>query len=155
MKLKRWPADRWIASGLIIVAAWYLVMAWRLPRFSMSTMIDANVFPIALGCGQMFVAAWLWFKPEKADQNAEKSEWAGLDVRQGGLMLLTCLLYIEIMLPLGFVISTFSFLIVTPYILGWRRWGVSCFTALLVAIGIYCLMVFGLGVVLPRGIMPF
>ncbi|MBP1732332.1 MAG: hypothetical protein H6Q55_2761 [Deltaproteobacteria bacterium] len=151
----RWTADRWIAIGLIVLTGCYMVMAWRLPRFKMTTVIDAHVFPMVLGVVQLLLAAWLCLKPGQAAGERSQSPWKGLNLSRGGILLLLCLVYIGVMSRLGFVISTFGFLTATPFVLGWRRWKVSCLVALVVAFGIYFLFTMVLGVVIPKGIMPF
>jgi putative tricarboxylic transport membrane protein len=151
----RWTAERWIAVGLIVLTGWYLAMAWRLPRFSLTTVVDAHVFPMALGCVQILMAVWLGLKSGRAEGENIPSPWRGLEIRRGMLLLLLCLVYIELMTPLGFVLATFGFLMTAPYLLGWRRWKVSLLVALLMACGIYYLFAVILGVVIPKGIMPF
>lgn len=151
----RWTPERWIALGLIVLTGWYLGMAWRLPRFSLTTVVDAHVFPIALGCLQLLLAAWLGVKSGKPGGENIASSWGELEIRRGALLLLLCLVYIELMAPLGFIFSTFGFLAISPYLLGWRRWKVSVLIALLMSFGIYALFAVVLGVVIPKGIMPF
>ena len=151
----RWTPERWIAIGLIVLTGWYLMMAWRLPRFTLTTVVDAHVFPMALGCLQILLAAWLGLKSGKTGGKNIPSPWGEIDIRRGALLLLLCLVYIELMTPLGFILSTFGFLTTSPYLLGWRRWKVSVLIALLMSFGIYALFAVVLGVVIPKGIMPF
>ncbi len=151
----RWAAERWIAIGLIILTGWYLTMAWRLPRFTLTTVVDAHVFPMALGCLQLLLAAWLGLKSKRPERENIPSPLRELEIRRGALLLLLCLVYIELMTPLGFIPSTFGFLAISPYLLGWRRWMVSVLIALFMSCGIYALFAVVLGVVIPKGIMPF
>ncbi len=151
----RWTPERWITIGLMVLTGWYCVMAWRLPRFTLTTVVDAHVFPVALGCLQMILAAWLGLKTGKPAGGNIPSPWGEIDVRRGALLLLLCLVYIEFMTPVGFVLSTFGFLTISPYLLGWRRWRVSVLMALLMSFGIYALFAVVLGVVIPKGVMPF
>lgn len=126
-------------------------LAWDLPRFQLTTVIDAHVFPLAVGALMLALSAVLWI--QAGSRTVREATWAGVDVRRGVLLALLSLLYILTLEPLGYVVSTVGFLFLAPAVLGWRRWWVSVLVALTFAGGTYYLFNSIFLIPLPRGIL--
>lgn len=151
--MRGWSADRWIATGTGALALWFMWSAWNLPRFRLTTVIDAHVFPLVVGAAMFAFSVLLWVQSGARRREASVA-WAGMDLRRGALLAILTLLYIVVLEPLGYLLSTFVFLLLAPAALGWRRWWVSAVVALLFAGGTYYLFSSVLLVPLPRGILP-
>lgn len=149
----RWTSDRWLATLSIVFSIIYMIASWRLPRFTMTTAIDSWVFPMFVGAVEMILSIWLWIIAV-GDGSVKKSPWSNLELKGGLAMIILAIAYIILLEPLGFVISSTLFLALSPYFLGWKRWGMSISIAVIFSIGMY--MVFKtLMVPLPQGILPF
>lgn len=151
--MRGWSADRWIATGTGFFALWFMWSAWRLPRFRLTTVIDAHVFPLVVGAAMFAFSVLLWVQSGSGER-AGSVAWAGMDLRHGALLAILTLLYIVALEPLGYLLSTFAFLLLASAALGWRRWWVSAAVALVFASGTYYLFGSILLVPLPRGILP-
>lgn len=149
--MKHWTADRWIATMLLALSVVYVVAAWRLPKFAMTTVVDANVFPAFVGIVQAGLAGWLWVI-SSGDRANRKSPWGSLEIKPGLFLLVLSAFYIEALEPVGFIVTTFAFLTIAPLILGWRKWKVSTALAISVSLGIFYLFSNILMVPLPEGI---
>ncbi|HHW01411.1 MAG TPA: tripartite tricarboxylate transporter TctB family protein [Thermoanaerobacterales bacterium] len=150
--IKSWTADRWIASGLAVFSIFYVILAYNLPRFSMATIIDAHVFPMFIGIVQFALSIWLWL--DSRDTAKKDSPWKSLELRGGLFMVLLSAVYIEMLPSIGFIVSTFIFLAISPYILGWKNWVISLVLAAILSMGTYWLFS-TLMVPLPKGILGF
>ncbi|HMM19751.1 MAG TPA: tripartite tricarboxylate transporter TctB family protein [Selenomonadales bacterium] len=148
--LKNWTAERWIATGSLVFSVAYGIAGWNLPRFTMAAVVDAHVFPIFVACCQFALSLWLWVI--SGSEEPQQSPYAHLQLRPGLFLLLMAAVFIEILEPAGFIIATFLFLAVGPYILGWRKWIISIPLAVVLAVGIFLLFNNYLMVPLPEGI---
>jgi putative tricarboxylic transport membrane protein len=137
---------------MIVLTGIYLIMAWNLPRFAMTTVVDAHVFPMFIGITQMFLCIWLWVI-SKDDSQKNESPWKSLELKGGVFLLVLAALYIELLETLGFILATFGFLSLAPLALGWKKWGVSTILAALLSISMYYVFNVLLMVPLPKGIL--
>lgn len=147
---RTWTMDRWIATGSFVFAVAYGVAGWNLPRFTMAAVVDAHVFPIFIAICQAALSVWLWLV--SGSDQPEESPFKHLQLKPGLLMLLLAAVFIELLEPAGFIISTFIFLAVGPYVLGWRKWKISLPLAVVLSLGIFALFNNYLLVPLPEGI---
>lgn len=63
--------------------------------------------------------------------------------------------YILLFEAIGFIITTTLFIFFCSWFLGYRAWKTNILVSLLFPIVMYAIFVFALGIVLPRGILPF
>ena len=140
--------NRAISGVLMLVALAYTVAAWRLPRFQMSTMVDAHVFPVAIGLILFALSIWLWFKGQTVIRLPDR-------LGPSALLAVLMLLYTLLLRPLGFVIATAAFIMAAAAVLGWRRWVAAFLVAAGFSAGTYYAFVRLLSVPLPAGILPW
>lgn len=132
----------------MLLAILYTWAAWRLPRFQMSTVVDAHVFPVVVGLVLMVLSVWLWAQKPTSTFRPD-----GLVVPLLiGLLMLAYALALE---PVGFVLSTSVFVVATSALLGWRRWLSGILVAVLFSVGTYFIFVRLLSVPLPAGLLPW
>ncbi len=82
--------------------------------------------------------------------NPSASEWL-----RPAVLLATLVLYVPLLEPLGYPITTAGLCVVTLRILRTRRWSVTVGVSLALALGTFFLFTRGLGVELPAGALLF
>lgn len=148
------PADSVIGLLMLVASVWYLWQAWRLPRFQLSVVVDAHVFPMVVGLALLICSAILAVKPQRAEP-PEGFTWRSALLWRAVAMLGLGSAYVLVLERVGFVVSTFAFLVVTPAALGWRRWAMAAVLAAAFALGVQYLFDKVLMVPLPEGVWPF
>ncbi len=153
--MRRLGADRILALGMAVFSLAYIYSAWRLPRFTMSTVVDADVFPIAVGLFLLVLSAALWVEAGSGLLGKVIYSWAGFDFK--ALLIHTVLVtgFILALEPLGFLITTFIYLTLAAHFMGYPRFKVILTVAALFSVGTYLLFNVVLNVPLPAGILGF
>lgn len=140
--------NRAVSAALMLLALLYTVAAWRLPRFRLSTVVDAHVFPVTIGIVLFVLAVLFWFRGQIVVRLPER-------LGPPALMTLLMLLYALLLRPLGFVVATTAFIMAGAAVLGWRRWAAAFVVAAGFSVGTYYAFVRLLAVPLPAGILPW
>lgn len=147
-----------VAGGIGLIALVYMIAAWRLPRFALTTtVVDAHVFPLTLG-GILLLLSLLYFLQARRVAPKSGTEKPLLDgVNRPVLFQLVGanLLYALILSALGYLVSTILFIASALLILGQRRWGLVAALSVGFAGITYFLFAYLLQVPLARGILPF
>lgn len=147
--------NRKLGLLLFIVAAVYLYLSFQLPNYEYA-LIDADVIPKGLGILLLVLSVFLFFSrvvetdAEKAKRNIPKKEL-------GVIAAVFAMIFVYILLfeAIGFIITTTLFIFFCSWFLGYRAWKTNILVSLLFPIVMYAIFVFALGIVLPRGILPF
>ncbi|AUD14812.1 MULTISPECIES: tripartite tricarboxylate transporter TctB family protein [unclassified Planococcus (in: firmicutes)] len=147
--------NRKLGLLLFIVAAVYLYLSFQLPNYEYAP-IDADVIPKGLGILLLVLSVFLFFSrvvetdAEKAKRNIPKKEL-------GVIAAVFAMIFVYILLfeAIGFIITTTLFIFFCSWFLGYRAWKTNILVSLLFPIVMYAIFVFALGIVLPRGILPF
>ncbi|MDE0582666.1 tripartite tricarboxylate transporter TctB family protein [Planococcus sp. A6] len=147
--------NRKLGLLIFIVAAVYLYLSFQLPNYEYAP-IDADVIPKGLGILLLVLSVFLFFSrvvetdAEKAKRNIPKKEL-------GVIAAVFAMIFVYILLfeAIGFIITTTLFIFFCSWFLGYRAWKTNILVSLLFPIVMYAIFVFALGIVLPRGILPF
>ncbi|WP_434400253.1 tripartite tricarboxylate transporter TctB family protein [Planococcus sp. 11815] len=147
--------NRKLGLLIFIVAAVYLYLSFQLPNYEYAP-IDADVIPKGLGILLLVLSVFLFFSrvvetdAEKAKRNIPKKEL-------GVIAAVFAMIFVYILLfeAIGFIITTALFIFFCSWFLGYRAWKTNILVSLLFPIVMYAIFVFALGIVLPRGILPF
>lgn len=147
--------NRKLGLLIFIVAAVYLYLSFQLPNYEYAP-IDADVIPKGLGILLLVLSIFLFFSrvvetdAEKAKRNIPKKEL-------GVIAAVFAMIFVYILLfeAIGFIITTTLFIFFCSWFLGYRAWKTNILVSLLFPIVMYAIFVFALGIVLPRGILPF
>lgn len=147
--------NRKLGLLLFIIAAVYLYLSFQLPNYEYAP-IDADVIPKGLGILLLVLSVFLFFShvvetdAEKAKRNIPKKEL-------GVIAAVFAMIFVYILLfeAIGFIITTTLFIFFCSWFLGYRAWKTNILVSLLFPIVMYAIFVFALGIVLPRGILPF
>lgn len=165
--MTRFNSNQIIAVFIALVAALYLVMAYQIPTFPLPRPVDSDLFPKVLGYTLLGLAALLFLeKPSHDDDEAPEQDAGAVEAspvlpllqRPWSRVVVTVLvisLYIVLLAPVGFVLTSFALSFGLAWYYGYRRHGANLATSLGVVLGLYLAMTRGLDVYLPMGILPF
>lgn len=145
-----------IAAGLGLFAVIYLIGAWRLPRFTLTAVIDAHIFPLALGAILLVLSLLYYLQAGGAEQRKAQQRpfFEGVNKRLLLQLWASTLLYALLLSPLGYLLATSLFLAGVMWLLGVRPPGKLLAIAVGFALVTYALFAYLLGVPLSRGILP-
>ncbi|PPA68900.1 tripartite tricarboxylate transporter TctB family protein [Jeotgalibacillus proteolyticus] len=140
---------------LVILAGSYLLLSYQLPSYPY-TSVDADVIPNGLGWLLILLAILLYFSRTK-ETEAEKQKRA---IPRKELLVLAAVfamifLYIFLFEMIGFIIMTGLFIYFCSWFLGYDKWKTNLIVSILFPLTLYGIFVYALGIVLPRGILPF
>jgi len=140
---------------IFIVAAVYLYLSFQLPNYEYAP-IDADVIPKGLGILLLVLSVFLFFS-RVVETDAEKAKRDIPKKELGVIAAVFAMIFVYILLfeTIGFIITTTLFIFFCSWFLGYRAWKTNILVSLLFPIVMYAIFVFALGIVLPRGILPF
>ncbi|RLQ93812.1 tripartite tricarboxylate transporter TctB family protein [Falsibacillus albus] len=148
-------ANQKIAVFLFLFSIFYLIMTFNLPSYPYVP-VDSDVIPMGLGILLMILSAALYFVKEKSE--ASKEEHEKIPGKEK-LMLLgvlgIILLYIFLLEPLGFILSTLLFIFGCSRLLGYKNYILNGVVSIIFPLVVYFAFTKGLQVALPSGILPF
>ena len=147
--------DRAIAFFILLVclvygyAAWF-VMDAQLPPFMARNPVWPSSFPKILAIGGSLFALIVLVSPHKpkADPDIDLSRWSDYNYGQALALLALMAAYALLLLPLGFLLSTFLFLLLGSLTLGERRWIAMLLASGIASVGIWYLVQEVLGIFL-------
>ena len=127
--------DRWIAFALLCICLTYGYTAWFVMDDSLAPFMKRNpiwpsTFPKVLSVLGIIACLAMLFGLEKVDPKQDDNENVEIDYRRlreynfGQALFLLGLMaaYALCLYPLGFLVSTATFLVLGSYILGERKW---------------------------------
>jgi putative tricarboxylic transport membrane protein len=164
-------ADLVLSGVLALIAVVYAIQTFDLPETSPNQSdIGPRAYPLLILVLLVLVAALLALKalrgfvgsvrPDSSPGTEAVTDRRAMLLRLGGLTLVVAatVVYLELMIPLGFIVSTAVFVAIQVGMIGgWRRYGgrrmlIPIVFACLASVAIYVLFADSLGVLLPRGI---
>jgi len=137
----------------------YLIVSTMLPRAAIGNAMDPLYFPIGLGVLLIVVGLLLFMK---SDKSVMKLAIASMFVRSdkdrevSRMVSLTCLaaiMYGILFEHLGFIISTFAFMMSILFLTNGKKVLVNTLVAGIFSVGIFALFNYALGIPLPG--LPF
>jgi putative tricarboxylic transport membrane protein len=170
-KRHRARADLVLSGVLAVIAVVYAVQAFDLPETSPNQAdIGPRAYPLLILALMVLATAllalkalWGFIGSAREDSTPDTNsvtDRRALMFRLGGLTLVVAatVAYLELMIPLGFIVSTAVFVALQVAMVGgWRRYRgrrvlIPLVFACLASVAIYVLFADALGVLLPRGI---
>ncbi|GAF14207.1 tricarboxylate transport protein TctB [Bacillus sp. JCM 19045] len=139
-----------ISIPLFFLAIAYLLASWLLPKYEY-ILIDADIFPLILGGLLALFSTILFFSK---DEEGAKIYIAKSDLKVIVPVVLLLFLYILLLEPIGFVITTMCFIFICSFILGYRKHLTNGIVAILFPLAFYLLFTRYLMIALPSGILP-
>ncbi|RBW68033.1 tripartite tricarboxylate transporter TctB family protein [Bacillus taeanensis] len=142
-----------ISVVLMALALGYLLLSFQLPAFPYA-IVDSDVLPKGLGFLLLILSILLFIEKKTTNQQDKPA----LDKKEIKILLITLgliLAYIVLLEPIGFVLDTMVFLIVTTRILGYQNWKITISVSVIFTLVLYISFNYLLNIYLPQGILPF
>ncbi|MFD2741355.1 tripartite tricarboxylate transporter TctB family protein [Sulfitobacter aestuarii] len=147
--------DRAIALFILLLCLLYGYSAWfimdaQIAPFMARNPVWPSSFPKILAIGGVFFALLVLIAPHRPQQDPDLELSRLLEYNYGQALGLLALMtaYALLLLPLGFLISTFLFLMLGSLILGERRWIAMILASGIASLGIWYLVQEVLGIFL-------
>lgn len=147
--------DRTIALFMLLICTLYGYTAWfimdpTIPPFMARNPVWPSSFPKVLAIGGAFFAILVLIAPHKPDDNPDinLSRIGDYNYGQAIALLVFMAAYALLLVPLGFLASTFLFLMLGSLALGERRWIAMFLASGLASLGIWYLVQEVLGIFL-------
>lgn len=141
-----WAGVLVAAIGVVVAVAGFTVRQVA----ALSDPIGPGAFPGAVGC-VLVVLGLAAAIIAALGRNAEPT-----DIGQPaavGVMVAALVLYLVLLQPAGFLLTTMAFLVVLFAYLGERRWWVLVLVAVLFTVAVFVAFRYGLNVALPKGVV--
>lgn len=143
---------------LVIIALIYGYRAYTLPRAAIGNPIAPSIYPLVLAILLLILGGILLVKSNLKESiealkisKREASDNERLSFKMIGWTCVIALLYAAVFNYLGYVISTFLFMLLILMIInGKSKWKINIMVALLFSVGIYMIFSKLLGISLPQ-----
>ncbi|MEM7194063.1 MAG: tripartite tricarboxylate transporter TctB family protein [Pseudomonadota bacterium] len=144
--------DRYVALGILAFSIGYGYLAWNFPLlpFERHQAFRPNVMPIGLAAFGIFFSLAVLFRPggDETGLSGDAAGWRFFSWRPFCAILALMVIYIVLLRPAGFLLSTTLFLFGGGVVLGERRWILLSFIAFTAAIASWFLVDRALGIFL-------
>jgi len=153
-------ANRITAVFAVVLAALYVYATKQLPALEISDPLGPKVFPYLIGTGLLLSAVALLVqtlrakKPERTDEKQDISG-EGHHYWVVGAVVICTGVYLAVFEWLGYAISTSLYLLMLMAYFHRGKWASNILTSVLYSFISYWMFTKLLGVLLPRGILPF
>lgn len=142
--------DRGFAIAFIALGAAFIFGSKDYVSTSYGNQVGSNVFPTIIGSICVILSIKLFFETFKYPKSESTNEKNSYDYKRFGIIVVATILYCLLLLPLGYVISTFFFLIVGFQTMNKGKWWISVIIALVISVGVYYIYVNILQGTLPK-----
>ena len=145
-----------LSLGVAAFGLFFLVGSFQIPDAAGYSTVGPAVVPRAVGIALLVCAAFLIYEVIRGgfrnhDEAAEReltTDWAALGWITAGLILYGLLIEWA-----GFIFASIVLFLCTARGFNSRRWATNGLIALVLAIGIFSLFTYGLGLNLPKGLL--
>ncbi|SDM98184.1 putative tricarboxylic transport membrane protein [Fictibacillus solisalsi] len=139
--------DRYASLLFFVIGAAFMIESQRITHTAYGSKVGPDVFPFLLGLILGLLSIKLFFETLKYENSTK--EKGKLDYKSFGIIVAAAVLYVFLMEPVGYVISTFLFLLVGFQTLERRGILKSILVSLLFSAGVYVLFA-----VILKGTLP-
>ncbi|MFG6147821.1 tripartite tricarboxylate transporter TctB family protein [Halobacillus sp. B23F22_1] len=137
-----------VSLVLAAIALGYLYLSYNLKEYPYVP-VDSDLVPKVLGYILLALAIALFF--DKSSKRVVPKKEVLVMAAVGGMVFL----YIFLFEILGFLITTFLFILACSTFLGYRKWGTSLVVSIVFPGALYYVFNYLLQIRLPQGILPF
>jgi putative tricarboxylic transport membrane protein len=139
--------DRFAGIAFLLIGLLFVFESLRLSKSSYGSAVGPDIFPIGLGVFLILLSLRLLYETFQYQAKANNGE--GVQYIKFVIIFVSALLYIVLLEPLGYVITTFLFLLVAFQTMERGKWIKSIVIALLFSAGVYYFFAEFLGGSLP------
>lgn len=148
----RRPGETTFAFLLLAASLLLLFKAYDIDGFS--ALSSAGAVPMGAAATMVVSAAIIAFKTMKSDQDREETFWADILPRDVWIGIALIVAYAFLLVPLGFLPTSFLFLAIMTKLLSGRSMFFSTWTAAVAVLTIYIVFRVVFLVLMPEGIVP-
>lgn len=143
--------DRYSSVAFALIGAFFVAESRNISTSAYGSEVGPNMFPLGLGILLILLSLRLFWESSKKGSASASAAESTVSMQYGrfAIMLLATLLYVLLLEPLGYVITTFFFLLVGFQVMGNK----SILSSLLVALG-FSAGVYYLYVHVLKGTLP-
>lgn len=144
------------AAALSAAAAFYLYLAWQLPVPRYATSSTPGLVPMVLGTLMLVLCLSLMGKSllTRGGEGQERVEFTAAGLGKIALALAALFAYAFLLEPLGFIVTSFLFLVVVTPLFGRLPWWLWLGVPAGIVIAAHIAFVVILQLRLPSGILP-
>jgi putative tricarboxylic transport membrane protein len=152
--------NRVIAVFMLVLASVYAYGTSKLPSYEIGDPLGGKVFPYLLIIGLVLATILLLFETNKTrSRETSEREKEPRNTRKNliviGLVVFWTIIFIMLLEPMGFLLSTSIYLIVFMTYLNSKKLWLHIIVSVMFSVALYTLLVKGLGVTLAKGIVYF
>ncbi len=145
-----------VAAGYVAIGAFFVVGSFTLPTGGGYAQVGPGVVPRIVGVCMLLIGALLVREAltggfrgvGEAEERALGMDWTAFAWISAGIVFYG--IFIEL---LGFIISSLALFVLVARGFGSRRWALNAAVGLVLAIIIFAIFNYGLGLILPLGIL--
>jgi putative tricarboxylic transport membrane protein len=139
---------RSLAVALVVFSAGYLIAAFQIsePAGQYAT-IGPRAFPIAIGIGLLACAVWVGLT------SSARRDLSSIDWRVVAMSALAFLVYLVLLEPVGYLLTTVVFIATESRLLGSRAWVRDLIVSVIMTASVYTVFTLLLGIRLPVGLI--
>ncbi|OXM87477.1 tripartite tricarboxylate transporter TctB family protein [Paenibacillus rigui] len=144
--------DRYAGIVFLAIGAAFVVGSRSISTSAYGSNVGANIFPMVLGVFLALMSLRLiyeTFRKQQQQQQAEGRKKEALDYKRFGIIFVSAVLYAYFLEDIGFVLSTFLFLLIGFQTMQRGRVGASLLISACFSGGVYYLYVYVLDGSLP------
>lgn len=131
--------DRYTGMLFLAIGAMFVIESLKLSQSAYGSEIGPNIFPMSLGIALILLSIRLVYETFRYID--VKKNNVKLDYKRFGIILVAAILYAALLEPLGYVITTFLFLLIGFQTMEKGKWWVSMLIAASFSTGVYYLFV--------------
>ncbi|MEK0291688.1 tripartite tricarboxylate transporter TctB family protein [Caldifermentibacillus hisashii] len=140
--------DRIAGTVFLLIGLFFLTESQKLMGSAYGSQVGPEAFPAGLGILLIILSFRLLYETFKyKDSRSQKEKF---EYKRFVLIFISAIIYIFLLEKIGYIISTFIFLIITFQIMERGKWLYSMLISAAFSFGVYFLYVELLGGVLPR-----
>lgn len=139
--------DRFAGIAFLLIGLLFVIESQRISESSYGSAVGPDIFPIGLGSLLILLSARLVY--ETIHYNAPGKKGESVNYRKFIIIFISAVLYAALLEPLGYVITTFLFLLVAFQTMERGKWLHSVVIAAVFSFGVYYLFATFLGGSLP------
>lgn len=131
--------DRYAGIIFLLIGAWFIFESQKISSSAYGSNVGPDIFPTVLGIFLIILSVVLLYETTKYTDGGKKQSKG--DYKRFLFILVAVILYILLLEPIGYVITTFIFLLFAFQVMERGSWIKSIIISAVFSIGIYYLFV--------------
>ncbi|QDY44944.1 tripartite tricarboxylate transporter TctB family protein [Planococcus glaciei] len=139
--------DRFAGIAFLLIGLLFVIESQRISKSSYGSAVGPDIFPIGLGAVLILLSLRLLYETFRYQESAQSGE--PVLYKKFLIIFVSALLYAALLEPLGYVITTFAFLLIAFQTMERGKWTKSIIIAGVFSFGVYYFFAEFLGGSLP------